>query len=149
MSVGLLCAVIGHTVGFRQGKWPGSVWEETTERKERHRHVIKRTKIGEAFAENQWISECSVESSLQALKSQFQSIQWTPCWSSDPQVKDVWMRKEQVDGECNRGETQMTLECPRWNVSAAKCLASAWRGRAVDQRVIFTKRKCYFVFKPV
>ena len=36
MNVGLLCSVIGHTVGFELEKWPGNVWEETTEGKERH-----------------------------------------------------------------------------------------------------------------
>ena len=39
-------------------------------------------------------------------------IQWTPCWSSDPQVKDVWMREEQVNSKCNWSETQVTLGCP-------------------------------------
>ena len=36
MTVGLLCSVIGHTVGFEQRKLPGNVWEETTKGKERH-----------------------------------------------------------------------------------------------------------------
>ena len=67
MSVGLLCSVIGHTVGVKQGKWPGNVWEETTEGKESHWNEIKETEIGKAFAENQQISECIVEASLQAL----------------------------------------------------------------------------------
>ena len=70
MSVGLLCSVIGHTVGFEQGKWPGNGWEETTERKERHWNEVKWTEIGQAFAENQGISECFVEASFQALTSQ-------------------------------------------------------------------------------
>ena len=120
MSVGLRCSVIGHTVGFEQGKWPGNVWEETTEGKERHWNEIKETKIGKAFAENQRISECFVEASLQALTSQLWSIHWTLCWSSDPQVKEVWMRKEQVNDKCNWSETQVTIECPRWNASARR-----------------------------
>ena len=91
------------------------VGEETTERTERHWNEIKGTKTGKAFAKNQWISECFVEASLQALKSQLRSIQWTLCWSSDPQVKEVWMRKEQVNDKCNWSETQVTLECPRLN----------------------------------
>ena len=36
MSVGLLCSVIGHTVGFEQRKCLGNVWEDTTKGKERH-----------------------------------------------------------------------------------------------------------------
>ena len=64
MSVGLLCSVIGHTVDFWQAKWPGNVWEETTEGKEWHWNEIKGTKIGEAFAENQRISEWFVEAGL-------------------------------------------------------------------------------------
>ena len=52
------------------------------------------------------------------LISQLWSIHWTLCWSSDPQVKEVWMRKEQVNDKCNWSETQVTLECPRWNASA-------------------------------
>ena len=120
MSVGLRCSVIGHTVGFEQGKWPGNVWEETTEGKERHWNEIKETKIGKAFAENQRISECFVEASLQALTSQLWSIHWTLCWSSDPQVKEVWMRKERVNDKCNWSETQVTLECPRWNARACR-----------------------------
>ena len=70
MSVGLLSSLIGHSVGFKQGKWPGNGWEETTERKERHWNEIKGTEIGQAFAENQRISECFVEASFQALTSQ-------------------------------------------------------------------------------
>ena len=42
MSVGLCCSVIGHTEGYEQGKWPGNVWEETKEGKERHLNEIKR-----------------------------------------------------------------------------------------------------------
>ena len=74
MSVGLLCSVIGNTMGFKRGKWPENVWEETTEGKERHWNEIKGTKIGKAFAENQWISECFVEASPQALTSQLWRI---------------------------------------------------------------------------
>ena len=70
MSVGLRCSVIGHTVDFELGKWPGNGWEEITEGKERHWNEIKGTEIGKAFAENQRISECFVEASLQALTSQ-------------------------------------------------------------------------------
>ena len=70
MSVGLLCSVNGHTVVFKQGKWPGNGWEETTEWKERHRYEIKGTEIGQDFVENQRISECFVEASFQALTSQ-------------------------------------------------------------------------------
>ena len=92
MSVCLLCSVIGHTVGFRQGKWLGSVWEETIEGKEGQLNEIKGTKIGKALAENQCISECFVEASLQALVSQLWIIHWTLCWSSDQQVNDMWMR---------------------------------------------------------
>ena len=110
-SVGLLCSVIGHSVEFRQAKWPGNVWEETTERKEWHCNEIKGTKIGKAFAENQQISECFVEASLQPLISQLWSIFWTLCWSTDPQVKAVWMRKEQVNDRCNWSKTQVTIEC--------------------------------------
>ena len=88
MSVFLLCLVIGHTVGFLQGKLPDSVWEETTEGKERHWNEIKGCEIGKAFAKNQWISECFVEASLQALISQLRNIHCTHCWLSDPQVKD-------------------------------------------------------------
>ena len=70
----------GMSVGFEQGKWPGNVWEETTEGKERHWNEIKETKIGKAFAENQRISECFVEASLQTPTSQLWSIHWTLCW---------------------------------------------------------------------
>ena len=70
MSVGLLCSVIGHTEGSQQRKCHGNVWEDTTKGKERHWNEIKGTKIGKAFAENQQISECFVEASLQALTSQ-------------------------------------------------------------------------------
>ena len=85
---------------------------------ERHWIEIKETKIGKAFAKNQQISECFVEASLQALTSQLWSIHWTLCWSSDPQVKEMWMRKERVNDKCNWSETQGTLKCPRWNASA-------------------------------
>ena len=118
MSVGPLCSFIGHTVGFQQGKWPGYTWETTTEGKERHWSEIGGTKIGKAFAETQRIIECFVKASLQAVASQLWSIHWTLCWSSDPPVKEVWMRKEQVNDKCNRSETQVTLECPRWNASS-------------------------------
>ena len=118
MSVGLLCSVIGHTMGFKRGKWPENVWEETTEGKERHWNVIKGTKIGKAFAENQRINECFVEAGPQALTSQLWGIHWTLHWWSDPQVKEVWMRKEQVNDNCNWSETQVTLECPRRNANA-------------------------------
>ena len=67
MSVGFFCSVYGHIVGFRQGKWPGSVWEEATERKDKHWNQIEGTKIGKAVAENLWFSECFVEASLHAL----------------------------------------------------------------------------------
>ena len=70
MSVGLRCSVIGHTVDFELRKWPGNGWEEITEGNERHWNEIKGTEIGKAFAENQQISECFVEASLQALTSQ-------------------------------------------------------------------------------
>ena len=52
------------------------------------------------------------------LISQLWSIHWTLCWSSDPQVKEVWMIKERKNDKCNWSETQVTLECPRWNASA-------------------------------
>ena len=120
MSVGLLCSAIGHTMGFKWGKWLENVWKETTEEKERHWNEIKGTKIGRAFAENQRISECFVVASPQALTSQLWSIHWTLHWSSDPQVKEGWMRKEQVNDKCNWSETQVTLECPRRNASARR-----------------------------
>ena len=120
MSVRLRCSVVGHTVGFEQGKWPGNVLEKTTEGKERHWNEIKRTKIGKAFAENQWIGECFVEASLQVLTSQLWSSHWTLCWSSYSQVKKVWMREERVDDKCNWSETQVTLECTRWNASGCR-----------------------------
>ena len=81
---------------------------------------IEVTKQGKAFAENQRTGECFEEAGFQALKSQLWSIHWTLCWPSDPQVKDVWMREEQVNDKCNWSETQVTLECPRWNVSARR-----------------------------
>ena len=116
--MGLLCSVIGHTVGFRKGKWPCSVWEESTEGKERHWNEINRTKGSKAFAENQRISECFVEAGLQALINQLWSIHWTLSWPSVPQLNDVWMGEEQVNSKCNWSEIQVTLECPRWNASA-------------------------------
>ena len=64
MSMGPLCSVIGHTVGFQQGKWAGYIWEKTTEGKERHWNEIGGTKIGKAFAENKRIIECFVKASL-------------------------------------------------------------------------------------
>ena len=64
LSVGLLCSVIGHSVGFWEAKWPGNVREEITEGKEWHLNEIKGTKIGEALAENQRISEWFVEAGL-------------------------------------------------------------------------------------
>ena len=70
MSVGPLCSVIGHTVDFWQVKWPGKVWDETTEGREWHWNEIKGAEIGKAFAEKQPISDCFVETSLQALRSQ-------------------------------------------------------------------------------
>ena len=77
------------------------------------------TKSGKAFADNQRSSECFVEAGLKALTSQWWNIHWTPCWPSDPQVKDKWMTaEEQVNYKCNWSVTQVTLECPRWNVSA-------------------------------
>ena len=81
---------------------------------------LEVTKQGKAFAEIQRTGECFEEASFQALKSQLWSIHWTLCWPSDPQVKDVWMREEQVNDKCNWSETQVTLECPRWNVSARR-----------------------------
>mgnify|MGYP001800758009 CR=1 FL=1 len=87
------------------------------------------TKIGKAFAEIQRISECFVKAGLQAQASQLWITHWTPCWRSDPYVKEVWMREEQVNKESNWSETQVTLECPRWNASARRvhrqCPASA------------------------
>ena len=120
MSVGLLCSVIGHTVDFWQVKWSGNICEETTEGKEWHWNEIKGTKIGKAFAENQRISKCFVEASLQARICQLWSIHWTLCWSSDPQLKEAWMGEEQVNDKCNWSETQVTVECPRWNASARR-----------------------------
>ena len=137
-SVGLLCSVIGHSVDFWQAKWPGNVWEETTERKEWHWNEIKGTKIGKASAENLRFSECFVEASLQALISQLWSIYWTFCWSSDPQVKEVWMRKEQVNDKCNCSVTQVTIECPRWKASARRVSHECRQRLAADLRVIFT-----------
>ena len=61
-----------------------------------------------------------VEAVLQALWSQLWSIQWTLCWLSDPQVRDRWMREEQVNDKCISSETQVTLECPRWNASVSQ-----------------------------
>ena len=77
-------------------------------------------KKGKAFAENQRTGECFEEAGLQALISQLWSIHWTLCWPSDPQVKDVWMREEQVNDKCNWSGTQVTLECPKCNVSARR-----------------------------
>ena len=62
-KMGLLCSVIGLTVGFEQGKWVRDVWEITTEGKERHWNEINGTKIGKAFAENQHIIECFAKAS--------------------------------------------------------------------------------------
>ena len=78
------------------------------------------TKIGKAFAEIQRISECFVKAGLLAQASQLWITHWTPCWRSDPYVKEVWMREEQVNKESNWSETQVTLECPRWNASARR-----------------------------
>ena len=101
MSVGLLCSVIGHTVGFKQGKWPGNVWEETTEGKERHWNQIKATKIGNAFAENQRISDCFVKAIPQALTSQLWSIYRTLSWNtSDPRVSQMKASARWVSREC-------------------------------------------------
>ena len=87
------------------------------------------TKIGKAFAEIQRISECFVKAGLLAQASQLWITHWTPCWRSDPYVKEVWMREEQVNKESNWSETQVTLECPKWNASARRvhrqCPASA------------------------
>ena len=79
---------------------------------------IEVTKKGKASAENQRTGECFGGAGLKALISQLWSIHWTLCWPSDPQVKDLWMREEQVNYKCSWDETQVTLECPRWNVSA-------------------------------
>ena len=105
---------------FKKGKRPGSVWEESKERKERHWNEINRTKGSKAFAENQRISECFVEAGLQALIRQLWSIHWTLCWPSVPQVNNMWMGEEQVNSKCNWSEIQVTLECPRWNASARR-----------------------------
>ena len=76
MSVGLLCSVIGHTVGFREIEWPDSDLKETTERRERYLNEINRTEIGKPFAENQRIGECFVGAGIKALISQLWSIRW-------------------------------------------------------------------------
>ena len=65
---------------------------------------IEVTKQGKAFAENQKTGECFEEAAIQALIIQLWSIHWTHCWPSDPQVKDVWMREEQVTSKCNGSE---------------------------------------------
>ena len=110
---------------------------------------IEVTKQGKAFAENQRTGECFEEAGFQALMIQLWSIHWTLCWPSDPQVKAVWMRKEQVNDKCYWSETQVTLEYPRWNASACRVSRNARRGRAADLRVIFTdngKIKDYVIF---
>ena len=38
------------------------------------------------------------------MVSQLWSIHWTPCWQSDPQVKDGWMREEQVKLKWNTSD---------------------------------------------
>ena len=58
---------------------------------------IEVTKQGKAFAENQRTGECFEEAGFQALMIQLWSTHWTLCWPNDPQVKDLWMRKEQVN----------------------------------------------------
>ena len=152
MSVGLLCSVIGHTVDFWQTKWPGNVWEETKEGKEWHWDEIKGTKIDKAFAENRQISDCFVETSLQALISQLGSIHWT----LNDQVTHLWKKCE---WERNKWMTSVIGVIHKWLRSVpdemqvlAECLASAHRGRAADLRVIFT-RKCswkqYYTYKVV
>ena len=120
MSVGLLCSVIGQTVGFRIGNWPGSVWEESMEGKERHWNEINRTKRSKAFSGHQRVSECFVKAGLRALISQLWSIHRTLCWPSDTQVKDVWIREEQANNKCNWSEIQVTLKHPRWNARARR-----------------------------
>ena len=104
----------------RKGKWPGSVWEEPMEGKERHWNEINRTKRSKAFSGHQRVSECFVKAGLRALISQLWSIHRTLCWPSDPQVKDMWIREEQVNNKCNWSEIQVTLKCPRWNASARR-----------------------------
>ena len=51
------------------------------------------------------------------------------------------MREEQMNKKCNWSETQVTLECPRWNASVRRVPCECHRGRAADLRVIFTKFK--------
>ena len=94
------------------------------------------TKKGKAFAENQRTGKCFEEAGLQALISRLWSIHWTLSWPSDPQVKDVWMREEQVNAKCKWIDTQVTV--PDEMKLPAECLAIARRRLPADIRVIFT-----------
>ena len=70
------------------------------------------TEKGKAFARNQRIRECFVEAGLQALLSQLWSIHWISCWPSDPQVKGVWITKEQVNDKCIEVKDKWPLSVP-------------------------------------
>ena len=93
---------------------------------------------GKAFSGHQRVSECFVKAGLRALISQLWSIHWTLCWPSDPQVKDVWIREEQVNNKCNWSEIQVTLKCPRWNASARRVSRECPPRAGCWPRVIFT-----------
>ena len=69
MCVGLLCSVIvTQRASDRENDLGVFGKKETAEGKGTRCNENKRTlKIGQAFAENQWISECIVEASLHAL----------------------------------------------------------------------------------
>ena len=90
-----------------------SVFIETRNRLRGLSTDIDVTKKGNAFAENQRNGKCFNETGFQAFISQLWSIPWTLFSPSDPQVKEVWIREEQVNNRCNWSKTQVTLECPR------------------------------------
>ena len=102
---------IGRIVGFLQGKWPWSASEENTEGKKRHWNEIKGTKIGKGFAENQWISLCFIEASLQAQIRQLLSIHWTLADHVTQKCKtSEWGRNQWMRSVVE--VSQMKCKCP-------------------------------------
>ena len=145
MSVGLLCSVIGHTVGFGKGKWPGSVWEGSMEGKERHWNEINRTKRSKAFSGHQRVSECFVKAGLRALISQLYEAfsghyadQVTHKWKACELERNEWITS------VIEVKYKWLLSVPDEMQVPAECLASARRGRAADHVPLSIHKQCRF-----
>ena len=93
-----------------------------------------------AFAGNQRIRKCYVEARLQVLISQLWRIHWPFCRTSDPQVKYLWIREEQVNDQCRLIEVKhkWLRSAPDEFQMTAECLASARQWRAAKLTVSFT-----------